>query len=105
MWLAQICFRGVLFVRNEPHLVSSFTYLQKLQLHVGPFLSPFHVLIRRLKISRFSAVLICSGRLFHKITPSYLMLFKPKVVWFTLGTKIFRDCRLRECLNLLVLKS
>ena len=71
---------------------------------VVTLVGPSYVLIRRLKISRFSAVLICSGRLFHKIILSYLTLFRPKVVWFTLGTKRFKGL-LCECLNLSVLKS
>ena len=81
MLLKLISFRDIRFVRNELNWVSSFTYLQKLQIHVGSS----HVLIRRLKISRFLAVSICSGRLFHKIPPSYLTLFRPNIVWYTLG--------------------
>ena len=78
---------GILLVTNESNSVSSFTCLQKLQLHVGPS----HVLIRRLKISRFSAVLICSGRLFHKIIPSYLTLLGQRLfglLWAQKDSKV-----------------
>ena len=59
---------------------------QILQLHWGP--SQFA--IRRLNLSRFSADLMDSGRAFQSFAPSYRILLNPKVVWWTLGTLMFR---------------
>ena len=54
--------------------------------------------MRFLKVERFSADLICGGRLFHIFGSSDLKLFSPKLTWFGLVVSRFRTCCLRAAL-------
>ena len=67
----EVWSEGINFPNKSP-----FHQLQKLHLHVVPF----QVFMNCLKVIRFSDDLMSSGRLFHKLAPSYLKLLRPYVV-------------------------